>query len=407
MSNAGQSGAGGDELSREIDAALEGVDLQALGSEEESTPTTSGGDRLYVGVVAGISGDDVIVDLGPRMQGACNLREFDEPPAVGDRMRFVLRGREEDLWILSRREAAAIASWNELQIGSRVKARVSGQNKGGLELKIGSHDAFMPASQVSLERIEDLSTQIGETMVCEVLEIDRGKKRVVLSRRAVLAQERQEALSESVGKLHAGLVVRGKVTRIEAYGAFVDIGSGVEGMVHVSNLSRQRVENPADVLELGQEIEVQVLEVKDEGRRIALGRKQLEPDPWVDLAERLPADSVRDGRVTRLMDFGAFVEIEPGVEGLLHVSQLGKDRIRRPQDVVKVGQTLAVRILAVDRAQERISLSRLDSRGAILGSEESVDSEVIEEALGQHGERPLSTNLGDLFKKAMGERPPG
>jgi small subunit ribosomal protein S1 len=407
MPNDRQNQSGGDDLSREIDAALDGVDLQAISSEEEErVQTTPGGDRLYMGVVAGVTGDDIIVELGPRMQGVASVREFDEPPKVGDRMRFALRGREEGLWILSRREAASIASWNDLSTGKLVKARVSGQNQGGLELKIGPHDAFMPASQVSVDRVEDLSTLIGETLVCEVLEIDKGRKRVVLSRRAVQSRERQDALTETVGKLHSGMVVRGKVTRIESFGAFIDIGQGVEGMLHVSNISRQRVEKVADVLQVGQEFDVQVLEIKENGKRISLGKKQLEPDPWLDLAERLGVDTVHEGRVTKVMEFGAFVELEPGVEGLVHVSQLAKERVRRIQTAVKVGETFPVRVLAVDPAQERISLSRLDTRGAILGSEESVDAGAIEDMLDAHAERPLSTTLGSLFKRALGGQPP-
>jgi ribosomal protein S1 len=196
------------------------------------------------------------------------------------------------------------------------------------------------------------------------------------------------------------------VTRIESFGAFIDIGQGVEGMLHVSTISRQRVEKVADVLQVGQEFDVQVLEIKENGKRISLGKKQLEPDPWLDLAERLGVDTVHEGRVTKVMEFGAFVELEPGVEGLVHVSQLAKERVRRIQTAVKVGETFPVRVLAVDPAQERISLSRLDTRGAILGSEESVDAGAIEDMLDAHAERPLSTNLGSLFKRALGGQPP-
>jgi ribosomal protein S1 len=392
-----------DDLSREIEKALEGVNLQELGEGGRAAPRgPSKGDRLFEGVVAGVHGDDVIVDLGPRMQGVVSLREFDEPPTVGDRHRFLLRGREEELWLLSLRDAKELASWEDLAPGAHVKARVSGQNRGGLELKIGSHDAFMPASQVALGRQEDLAGFIGQTLVCEVLEIDRERNRVLLSRRSVLERERAEERKESLGKLHPGLVLKGKVTRIEAFGAFVDVGGGLEGLVHVSNLSRKRIQVPADHVTIGQEVEVQVLDIKDGGKRIGLGMKQLEPDPWVGIADRLGTDSVHNGLVTRLTEFGAFVEIEPGIEGLVHVSQFGKERVRRPSDVTKVGERFPVRVLSVSPTEQRISLSRLDPRGAVLGSEDSVESNVIDEVLSSHqGEKPVGTNLGALFQKAL------
>jgi len=395
-------------LDAEIDAALEGVDLQSLSPTDE--PNATGGpkkgdskERLYTGVIEGIAGDDVIVELGPRMQGVVSLREFDEKPELGSKHQFTLRGREDDLWLLSMRDAQAIASWNELSAGSTVKARVTGQNQGGLELKIGSNSAFMPSSQVSLDRDEDIAAYIGQTILAEVLEIDRGRKRVVLSRRKQLERDRDKARSESADKYQPGMVLSGKVTKVEAFGAFVDIGDGLEGMVHVSNISRKRVENPADILKKGQDVKVQILQITEGGRRISLGMKQLEPDPWADVDYKYNIDAVYPGKVIRLMDFGAFVELEPGVEGLLHVSQLGQERVRRIQDVIKQGEEVSVRIQEIDQSAQRISLSRLDSRGAVIGSEDSVDSAVIDEAL-KSASGGISTNLGSLFKDALNKK---
>jgi len=391
-----------DPLSAEIDAALEGVNLQELDAPGELHAASPKGDRLYRGTVVGVTGDDVIVELGPRMQGVASKREFDEPPAVGAVFEFVLRGREDDLWILSRREAQSIASWQELQTGSLVKARVTGQNTGGLELKIGSHAAFMPASQVSAQREDDISTFIGQTLTCEVLEIDRGRKRVLLSHRRVQEKAAYAERIETIGKLSPGMVVTGKVTRIETFGAFVDLGGGLEGLIHISNLTRKRVEKADEVVKKGQEVQVKILDIKEGGKRIGLGMKQLEPDPWDDVHERIGNDAVVTGKVTRVVDFGAFVELEPGLEGLLHVSQLGTDRVRRVADILKVGDELAVRVVSIDAAEQRISLSRLDSRGAVLGSEEAVDAGLIDQVLGDSSSVGISTNLGDLFKKALG-----
>ena len=262
----------------------------------------------------------------------------------------------------------------------------------------------MPLSQVSLDRDLEPSTLIGQTLTCEVIEVDRSRKRCVVSRRKVEEGERLEALQQSLGKLHPGLVLTGKVTRIEGFGAFVDVGNGLEGLVHVSNMSRTRVEDPNELLKKGQEVQVKVLEIKDGGKRIGLGMKQLEPDPWDEAEGRLQVDSVVTGKVTRLMDFGAFLELEPGLEGLLHVSRMGRERVRRPGDLVKVGDELSVRIESIDPGARRISLTRLDPRGAVIGSDEAVDSSVIEDALAKPTDSGLSTNLGALFKKALKDK---
>lgn len=396
-----------DPLDREVAAALEGVNLQEINdqgqmpSRGKGGKSGKGGGNLIPGTVEGISGDDVIVELGPTMQGVIKVTEFEEPPQVGQKFEFTLNGKEDDLWILSRREAKLMAAWDELVPGSHCKARVTGVNTGGLELKVGPVAAFMPASQCALHRVEDLSQFLNQTMTCEVLEVDPSKKRLLLSARRVLEAEADAARSETIGKLQAGQKVTGKVTRVEGFGAFVDIGGGLEGLMHVSNISRARVENPAEVLKAGQQVEVMVLEIKEGGKRIGLGMKQLEPDPWDDVGSRYTPGTIAQGKVVRLMDFGAFVELEAGIEGLLHVSQLSNQRVMRVQDAVKVDEELAVRIVSVEPGRQRISLSRLDERGAVIGSEDAVDGKVIDEMIEQNSGKQASTNLGNLFRRAM------
>ena len=398
---------GGNSLDREIESALDGIDLQALGkTEAEDSPAARGGkrgagDQLMPGTVAGISGDDVIVELGPRMQGVCGITEFEGEPKIGDSHHFMLRGREDDLWILSLRGAKELEAWEQLEVGSHTKARVTGQNQGGLTLKIGSHEAFMPMSQVSTDRDLDVSSLLGQTIVCEVLEIDRGRNRVLLSRRRIEERERLEALSAAVGALEPGTKVKGKVTRIEPFGAFVNIGNGVEGLVHVSQISRQRVDKVDEVLKVGQDVDAMVLELKDGGKRIALGMKQLEPDPWDEVPHQLHVDGQVTGKVTRVADYGAFIEVLPGIEGLLHVSQVSSERIQNLGRVLSAGQELAVRVTSVDTGSRRISLSRLDSRGAVIGSEDAVETETIQKAMKDSSTGSIGTNLGDLFKKAL------
>ena len=386
-------------LDEAMEESLKGVRLQDLEPDGERRKETPG---LVLGTVAGISGSDVIVELGPRSQGAVPIEEFEgHPPAVGAKLRVSVRGKEDDLLILSVRAAKALAAVDELEPGAHVKVHFIGINKGGLEGKIGQLSAFMPASQAALHRIDDLAQLAGQTLVCSVVEINRERRRVVVSRRAVLEAEAEEARAEGMTRLSPGSRLRGKVVRMESFGAFVDLGHGIEGMVHVSNLSHARVNHPSEKVKIGQEVEVQVLEVSEGGRRIGLGMKQLEADPWIDVAARFPVDTVFTGKVRRLTDFGAFVELIAGVEGLLHVSQLGPGHVRHAKDALSVGQDLTLRVTKMDAAAKRVSLSRYDTRGALLGSEEAADAGAINEVLQKNSDAPLGTNLGDLFKRAL------
>lgn len=389
-------------IDSEIEAALEGIDLQALDAKESPAGGPGKpGSKLQTGTVVGVDAKDVFVELGPRQQGVISASEFETPPQVGESFEFTV-GREEDgLLLLSRREAKELAAWDELEIGSLAKARVTGVNTGGLELKVGPLSAFMPASHVSLQRVEDLGTFLGQSFLCQVLEVDRSRKRVVLSRRAVLESERDQARADAADALTVGSLVRGKVTRIEKFGAFVEIAKGLEGLVHVSNLSRKRVADVEEFLKTGQEVEAQIMEIKEGGRRIGLSMKALEPDPWDEVPDKYHEGTVVEGKVVRVADFGAFVELEPGIDGLVHVSQLSRDRVNRVQEAVKQGESFPVRVLSVDVHAQRISLSRLDEHGALLGTEEAADAGAVREMIQGSQQGKLGTNLGDLFKKAM------
>jgi len=390
-------------LDAEIEAAMAGMDLQEIGLPTKRTGPKKKADKesgLTSGQVVDVRGDDVFIELGPRMQGFVPAIEFETLPEIGATVQVTLRNLEEEgLWRLSFKDAQVLAAWNDLTVGSLVKARVTGQNTGGLELSIGTNKAFMPASQASLGRIEDLSTLIGETMVCSVLEVNKERKRVVLSRRVVLQEERDKAMSETMGTLAAGQIVKGKVTRLETFGAFVDIGS-IEGLVHVSNISRKRVKSPDEVLSVGQEVEAMILEIKEGGKRIGLGIKQLLPSPWQHLPDNVTEEGIVSGKVTRVTEFGAFVEIADGLEGLLHVSQMGLGGGRhRPEEAVKQDQELTLRIQEIDVGRERISLSMMDRRGARIGSDEAVDEDELKKAMGANSSGNLGTSLGSLFKK--------
>ena len=356
------------------------------------------GSSLFPATVVGVNGSDVVVEIGPRAQGIVPLEEFDATPELGKALKLSLRGREDSVWLFSAREAKALAAWDTMEVGSLIKCTVVGLNKGGLELKVASMRAFMPASQVALNHVEDLSAFGGQTMVCEVIELDRDKKRVVVSRRSVLEAEKARQRDESVQGIQIGSVVKGRVARLETYGAFVDLG-GVEGLLHVSNMAHRRVERPEEMVKVGEEVEVQILSIDEGGRRIGLGRKQLEADPWDDLDTRLREDQVVTGRIRRMTNFGAFVETEPGIEGLLHISQMSAGRIRHPNEAVKVGQEVQVRVINLNTGSRRLSLSQLDSTGAILGSDDAAAGAEVTAVLKE--DPKLGTNLGALFKKAL------
>jgi len=389
-------------LDSEIEAALDGLNLQEIDSSPDAPdPVRKTDKKLVRGSIVGVTGADVFVDLGPRMQGVISLTEFETPPEVGATFDFSKKGEDDGLIVLSRREAKELAAWDDLDVGSLVKARVTGVNTGGLELKIGPVAAFMPASHVSLKREDDLSVFLNESFLCQVLEIARERQRVVISRRAVLEGERDQARSDLADALVQGSLVRGKVSRIEKFGAFVEITKGLEGLIHVSNLSRKRIDDVNEFLKVGQEVEALVLEVKEGGKRIGLSMSALEPDPWHEVPDRYHEGTIVEGRAVRLLDFGVFVELEAGVDGLVHISQLSRDRVSRVRDFVTVGDSFPVRVLSVDVSAQRIALSRLDPHGALLGSEEAADAgEVREMMQGTQGAN-LGTNLGNLFKKAL------
>lgn len=249
------------------------------------------------------------------------------------------------------------------QHGIPVEGVVSGINKGGAEVQVRGMRAFCPLSQLDLRYVEDPAQFVGQRLAFKVSQFEEGRTRpnIVLSRRAILEEEQRERAAEARSRIQVGSVVRGKVTSLASYGAFVDLG-GLEGMLHVSEIGYSRLAHPKEVLSVGDEVEVQVIKIekgKDEKKpeRISLSRRSLEKDPWQEAASRFPEGAEVTGRVMRLESFGAFVEIAPGVEGLLHISEIGAGRrLNHPREALQIGQDLPVRVLNVDTAKRRISL---------------------------------------------------
>jgi small subunit ribosomal protein S1 len=371
------------QLQREIDEALGGASVEQLMEQAASAAELSadddaagtGGDapkefhhEFKRGRIAAIRGEDVFVELTgetAKLQGVVPLPQFERPPRIGSIMDFIVERIDEaqGLVFLSREGAVSRSTWEQLQRGAVVEARVIAANKGGLELEmVGGIRAFMPASQIDLHHIGELEPLVGEKLEGIVQEIDRRSKKVVLSRRQLLQQRRESSRAKLLAELEEGQIREGKVSSLADFGAFVDLG-GVDGLVHVSDLSYTHVNKPGEVLKVGQTVKVKVLKIDREQQRIGLGLKQVEPDPWDGLANRIRVGEQVVGRVVRTANFGAFVEIEAGVEALLPLSEMSWTRIHKAEDVVQPGQVLRLGVLSIDESKRRISLSLKQAQG--------------------------------------------
>src|SRR5258706_314838 len=353
-------------LERELSAALGEVSIEKLyGFDKPQPKPDEGAEQLAAkglrkGRVVSIGKDDVFIDLGGKSQGIISLTQFDEVPTVGQELEFHVERYDprEGLLILTRRGGIATnVSWDNLEIGQIVEGTVTGMNKGGLELQVKNMRAFMPAGQVDVVFHKDISIFIGQRLTAEVTQFDREKKNLIVSRRNIVEREKEEARQKMLSELTEGQVRRGSVTSVMDYGAFVEAEEGLEGLLPVSEISWQRIKHPADVLKEGDTVKVVVIALDPVQRRMTFSIKQAGGDPWAGAADRFPQDAVVSGKVTRVADFGAFVELEPGLEGLVHVSELAAHRVRTPADVVKPGDEVRVRVLELDKDKRRIALS--------------------------------------------------
>jgi small subunit ribosomal protein S1 len=302
----------------------------------------------------------VFIDLvGGRSQGVLQLMQFPEgPPAIGQEVEVTIEGFDNanGLIILSRKGAVMQAEWSSVAEGMVVEARVTETNKGGLAVDVNGIRGFMPISQIDMYRVEDVEQFVNQRLRCMVTEVDPEERNLVVSRRALLEKEREENRDKLWATLAEGQIYDGIVRTLKDFGAFVDIG-GVDGLLHVSEMSWQRVQDVSKFVQPGQKVRVVVLKIDPEKRKVSFGMKQLSESPWDHADEKYPYGTILTGKVTRAMDFGAFVELEPGVEGLIHISELAPTRVRRVIDVVKIGQDVQVMVLSVDKEQRRISLS--------------------------------------------------
>jgi small subunit ribosomal protein S1 len=347
-----------DALDDQIDAAIGGLsDDELYGAEKTPEPAVAGARR---GRVVSVGEDEVFVDLGGKSQGIASLLQFEEIPKVGDELEFEIERYDarEGLLILHRKGAAASSvSWETLEVGQTVEGTVTAVNKGGLEIDVKGMRAFMPAGQVDVYHVPDLSQFINQRIQAEVTQVERQGHNIVLSRRNLLEREREEQKKKLMAELAPEQIRRGTVRSIMDYGAFIDLG-GVDGLLHVTELSFRRVRNVSELVKVGDQLDVKVLKIDRETGKISLSLKQARGvDPWTTAAERYASGTQLTGRVTKVESFGVFIEVEEGIEGLLPISEMSYQRIRHPSELVKEGDTLKLMVLSVDPVARRLSFS--------------------------------------------------
>jgi len=378
-----------DDLEQDFEAALAGVaidDLITASTPARADAPLEPGARL-TGTVLSIGADTAFIDLGERRQGAMKLAGLDLElvPSVGDVLQLSvgLRNEDDGLYdVAFANRAVAVEDWSQLQAGMIVEARVTAANKGGLECDVAGLRGFMPASLVSTWRVENLEEMVGQTLESLVTDIVPAARRLVLSRRAVIEKQAAEAKIKLLETLEVGTMLDGTVRSVRDFGAFVDIGEGVEGLVHVSQLSWDRVANPADVLQPGQRVRVVVKKIDRDTGKIGLSARDLVESPWQRAGEKYHVGATVRGVVSRIAQFGAFVKLEPGIEGLVHVSELANRHVRSVGDVVKEGEPVECRVLAVDPDEQRMSLSikALSAPSAAVDADDSAEEDTAEEA---------------------------
>ena len=324
---------------------------------------------IVEGEVVRIDRDEVLVDIGYKSEGLVpsnelTIRKGADPHDVvdlGQRLEALVLQKEDadGRLILSAKRAAFERAWNRIEDSYNEQRTVEGPVievvKGGLILDIGLR-GFLPASLVDIRRVRNLESFLGQKLECKVIELNRSRNNVVLSRRAVLEEERKEEREKILTSLEEGQIIKGTVSNLVDFGAFVDL-EGIDGLIHISELSWQHVDHPSEVVEVGEEVEVKVLEVDRDRERISLGLKQTRKDPWQEIVEQVNVGEQIQGRVTKLVSFGAFVEVAEGVEGLIHISELAEHHVETPDEIVRSGDEVDARIIDVDAKRRRLSLS--------------------------------------------------
>ncbi|MBA3515777.1 MAG: 30S ribosomal protein S1 [Pyrinomonadaceae bacterium] len=342
------------------------VDFGQLLDQFEQEQATLQEGEVVRGTVVGISERGVVIDFGYKSEGIVNPAEFTEDGVItvkaGDEVEVLVKSMEtaDGLPVLSRADAVRMKAWDDLekayQEGSTVKGRVMERIKGGLRIDIDGIAAFLPGSQVDVRPVRNLDSLRNQEIEAKVIKLNRKRSNVVLSRKAVIEGENAGRKDQTLGQIEEDIIVEGQIKNLTDYGAFVDLG-GVDGLLHVTDMSWGRLQNPSELFKVGDNIQVKVLKFDRDRERVSLGYKQLLPDPWSSVEERFPIGTRVGGRIASVADYGAFVELENGVEGLVHVSEMSwSKRVKHPSKIVNPGDPVEVEVLSVDPKARRISL---------------------------------------------------
>ena len=358
-------------LEAELAAAMSGVNIPSPTApvpEGEEAPAQPAEDSLppgkkVKGKVVAVHGESILLDIGVRANGFLSTRAFEEGklPEVDATLDVVVDKHDPAEGVIHVRLAKGGVSkpqgdWNAVAVDQVVDCMVTKTNKGGLEVSISNLRGFLPASQIDYGFVNNMEQYVGQKLRVKITEVNPQKRNLVVSRRSYLEIEKAARREQAWNELKVGETLQGTVKTLKDYGAFVDIG-GVDGLLHVGEMSWTRVNHPKDILSVGQQIQVKILGIDREKQKISLGMKDLQNNPWANIEDRYAPKAVVHGKVTKVTDFGAFVQLEPGVEGLIHISELDHKRVMRVTDVLKVDQEVDVQVLSVDPAKKRIALS--------------------------------------------------
>lgn len=372
--------------------------------------------EIVTGVVVQVNQDEVLVDIGAKSEGVISLRELsccdvsspDDIVRIGDKIDvYVLKTEDkEGRLILSKEKADAEKAWlvleGRLESGEILTGVVREVVKGGLLVDVGVR-AFLPASLVERGYVEDLNKFLGQEISARVIELNRPRKKVILSRKALLEEEYAQKRDEMFGTLQEEQVVRGIVRRLTNFGAFVDIG-GIDGLLHISEMAWFRISHPSEVVKVGDEVDVMILKIDRDNEKISLGLKQVQSNPWENVEDKYPVGSIVSASVVRLAPFGAFVQLEPGVEGLVHISHLADRHVEKPEEVVQEGEEIKVKVLSVDPEEKRIRLSirevnREKERERGPRPQKAQDAAPKMHESGEGGNVTIGDLVGDIFDK--------
>ncbi|MHB9127992.1 MAG: 30S ribosomal protein S1 [Candidatus Humimicrobiaceae bacterium] len=354
---------------------------------------------ILKGRVVKIDKDEVLVDVGFKSEGVIPNNELsirnsakpDEVLSLEEEIEIMVLQKEdqEGRLILSKKRAEVEKSFDKIesiyQNDETVEGQVIEYVKGGLILDIGLR-GFLPASLIDIKKTRDLSSYIGERYACKIIEVDRNRNNVVLSRKAIIEDERKEQRKEVLGNIEVGQVRTGAITSIADFGAFVDV-DGIDGLIHISELSWNHVKHPSEVVKVGQEVNVEILDIDYEKQRLSLGLKQTQKDPWVEKIKTYKIGDIVQGKVTRIVKFGLFVQIQEDMEGLVHISELSVEPVKKPSDVAKIGDELIVKIIDIDFDKRRMAFSIKQVTNPETASEQSVKLDDLSEELTEEEEK--------------------